>query len=80
MQADSLKQLVVGGVLIVIGLGLIVARKAIRRADDNWNARTPWLFQTHGPRGDSFEIFIMVFASFLLLVGTINVILPLVRQ
>ena len=58
----------------------MVARKAIRRADDNWNERTPWLFQTHGPRGDAFEIFIIVVAAFLLLVGIINVILPLARQ
>ena len=80
MQADSLKKLALGVVLIVIGLGLIVARKAIRRADDKWNERAPWLLQTHGPRGDSFEIFIIVFATFLLLVGIINLILPFVQQ
>ena len=79
MQADSLKQLVVGVILIVIGFGLIGARKAIRRADDKWNERAPWLLQTHGPRGDAFQIFIIIFASFLVLVGTTNVILPLVR-
>ena len=80
MQADLLKKLVLGGVLILVGLGLVVFRKAIRRADDNWNKRAPWLLQTHGPRGDSFEIFMILLAAFLLLVGIINLILPFVQQ
>lgn len=74
MLSDSLKRFILGGVLTVIGLGLILARKAIRRVDDNWNERAPRLLQTHGPRGDSFEIFIIIFSSFLLLVGIINLI------
>lgn len=76
MREDSLKQLVLGGVLIVVGLGLVVFRKAIRRVEDNWNKRVPWPLQSHGPRGDSFEGFLILFAAFLLLVGIINLILP----
>ena len=79
MQADPLKRLALGGILISVGLGLFVFRKAIRRADDNWNKRVPWLLQTHGPQGDTFEIFMIVVAAFLLLVGVINVILPFVQ-
>jgi hypothetical protein len=80
MQADSLKTLVLGGVLMVVGLYLIVFRKSIRRVDDDWYKRVPWLFQEHGPRGDSFETFIILIAAFLLLVGIINLILPFVQQ
>jgi uncharacterized membrane protein HdeD (DUF308 family) len=80
VRADSLKQLVLGGVLIVVGLALVVFRKAIRRADDNWNKRVPWPLQTHGPSGDSFEGFLILFGVFVLLVGIINLILPFLQQ
>ncbi len=65
---------------MVVGLWLIVFRKAVRRIDDNWNKRVPWLLQSHGPRGDSFEAFMILFAVFLLLVGIINLILPFVQH
>ena len=78
---DSLKQFIFGVVLILVGFGLIAFRKAIRRrVDDNWNAPVPWPFQSHGFQAKSFEVFIVIFAAFLLLVGLIYLIQPFVQQ
>jgi len=78
---DSHKQFIFGVVLILVGFGLIAYRKAIRRrVDDNWNARVAWPLQSHGFQGKSFEVSIVIFAAFLLLVGLIYLIQPFVQQ
>ena len=80
MMADSIKRLLLGVLFNVAGLLLIIFRKAIRRADDNWNERVPWALQSHGPRGTSFEIFLILFGMFLLIAGMINLVLSLVQH
>ena len=80
MQADPIERLVLGTFLTIVGLLLVIFRKVIRQADDNWNERVPWFLQSHGPRGAFFEILIILFGAFLIFAGIVNLVSAFVQH
>jgi hypothetical protein len=72
MPLNPLEKVVMGGLLAVAGLVLIIVRKDLREADENWNARVPWFLQSFGPHGTFFEVLLIIFGAFLLFAGIVN--------
>jgi hypothetical protein len=72
MQRNALETFVLGVFFTVAGFVLVLFRKAIREADENWNDRFPWFLQSHGPRGAFFEVLIILFGAFLILAGIVS--------
>ena len=74
MKTDPLEGALLSVGMIIVGIGLIFFRQALRDNHDDWNERVPWFLRSTPVDGRLFSVSLWLIAIFSIGAGVIGLI------